>query len=150
MAFGPDGRTLATAGQDRAVKLWDIADPRRPVLLASVVAHSAAVGSVSFSPDGHTLATASLGHSARLWDVTDRRSPALRAILNAHTDRVYSVAFSSDGRTLVTTSEDRSARLWELDPAAVAGHVCEWADPAITRPQWTTYFPGVTYRPPCR
>ena len=149
VAFSPDGRTLATAGQDRTMKLWNITDPRRPVLLTSVVAHAAAVGSVSFSPDGRTLATASLDHSARLWDVTNPRSPAMTATLTAHTDRVYSAAFSPDGRTLVTTSEDRTARLWELDPAAVAGHVCEWADPAISREQWATHFPGVAYRPPC-
>jgi WD40 repeat protein len=59
VAFSPNGRTLATASNDKTTKLWDVTDPAHPALSATLTAHSGGVDGVAFSPDGRTLATAS-------------------------------------------------------------------------------------------
>src|SRR5262249_62097187 len=63
--FHPDGRRLATAGPDRAVRLWDLARGEEVVRLQG---HTDFVWSLAFSPDGATLASGSGDFAVRLWD----------------------------------------------------------------------------------
>ncbi len=119
VAFSPDGRTLATAGDDRAVVLWDLTDPAQPRRLRQPLDHTDEVLSVAFAPDGRTLATASGGRTVILWDLTDPTQPRrLGQPLTGHTDSVNKVAFAPDGHTLATASGDQTVILWDLtDPA---------------------------------
>src|SRR5262249_25867560 len=55
-AFHPDGRHLATAGQDQTVRIWEIASGR---CVRCLRGHSGRIWSVAFHPDGHQLASAS-------------------------------------------------------------------------------------------
>jgi WD40 repeat protein len=122
LAFSPDGHTLASAGFDRAVRLWGGADLAPKSRLAG---HTNRVYSVLFSPDGRTLASAGADQDVILWDV-ERGRPAGEPLIG-HRDSVYALAFSPDGRTLASAGADGAILFW--NPArlrrigsAIAGH----------------------------
>src|SRR5437762_2490462 len=65
VAFSPDGKTLASAGMDKTVKLWDVGTGKET---ATLTGHTNQVTRVAFSPDGKTLASGGDDHSVKLWD----------------------------------------------------------------------------------
>ena len=96
LAFGPDGRRLATAGADGIVKLFDAATGREE---QSIPAHDGGVGGVAFSPDGSRLATAGADQVVAIWETVSGRK---LFTLPGHDSEVWGVAFSPDGKRLAT------------------------------------------------
>jgi WD40 repeat protein len=66
LAFSPDGLTLATAGVERCIKLWNLATSQVRTTLKDGIGW---VKSVSFSPDGTWLAYSGDDESVKLLDL---------------------------------------------------------------------------------
>jgi WD40 repeat protein len=104
--FSPDGNTLASAGEDFKVKLWNVQNRKLRQTLSD---HQGNVGSVSFSPDSKMLASASDDGTLKLWYV---ETGELIKTIKAHKDWVISVSFSPDGKMLASSSSDGTVKLW--------------------------------------
>jgi serine/threonine protein kinase/WD40 repeat protein len=67
LAVSPDGRFLASLGDEGLVRLWVTADQTE---LATLIGHKGIVYTAAFTPDGAHLATAGMDDSTvRIWDL---------------------------------------------------------------------------------
>ena len=110
IAYSPDGKRLATAGQDGRAKIWDTSSGKE---IFTIDIHSqGGVNAVVYSNDGRRLATSSDNGQAQVWDAdTGKELLSLRG----HTDEVWSIVFSVDGERIATASIDGTAKIWNAN-----------------------------------
>src|SRR5262249_27691724 len=110
LAFAAGGGKLASAGDDAAVKVWDVAGRQE---LLTPRGHTNPVGCLAFTPDGKFLASGGRGGPHPVLERGEgRRSAELRQRGGA----VGALAFSPDGQTLASGGDSYpqgAARLWD-------------------------------------
>ncbi|EFJ51825.1 hypothetical protein VOLCADRAFT_87388 [Volvox carteri f. nagariensis] len=127
IALSPDGSLLATASQDKTLRLYDSVNAR---WLATLSGHDSCVTCVAWAPpppapplplrpSQRQLASVSHDLTVRIWDIDlgDGSQPVQATCsrtLYGHTDRIRSVAWSpaANGH-LATGAEDNHVRLWD-------------------------------------
>lgn len=110
VAFSPGGRVVATGGDDRTIKLWEVATGE---LLQTLSGHSWAVAALSFTAEGQILVSGSWDGTVKLWAITELGADPVPLTLTGHTDSVNAIAISPDGQTIVSASRDETLRIWQ-------------------------------------
>jgi WD40 repeat protein len=113
VAFSPDGRWLATSGENyRLYHLYQVGSWVSH--LDVTVPHVALTGTdnIAFSPDGEILAIGNPPQNTHLYStVTGQRL----AILEPPEQAMFAtVAFSPDGTTLAVLQRDQAVQIWDL------------------------------------
>lgn len=125
VSFSCDGKLLASASQDKTVKVWN---PKDCGLIWILEGHTDYVVSVSFSYDSKILASASNDQTLMLWKMEDG---SLIRTLKGHTNHVKSVSFSPDDKLLISASLDKTAKLWNTENGSLIrtfeGHMNSWS-----------------------
>lgn len=120
ISWSPDGTKLASAGEDKTIRIWDANSYET---LAMLQGHDDAVSMVTWSPDGTKLASASGNDPIIIWDANSYRT---LASLSGHEDGVSSVEWSPDGTRLASSGGDETIRIWDTNSyetlAVLSGH----------------------------
>jgi len=129
LRFSPDGRRLATAGDDRSVRVWDA---RTGETLAIHRGHVGMVVDLCFSPDGRSLASVGEEDHVKVWDATQPSEAYL--LPTGERERRLELWFW-DAHRLATSSQGHPWSLWHLPSKR---RLAEPAMPSIAYPA----FPG--------
>ena len=115
--FSPDGSRLVAGGADNAVRIYDVQNGKRELLIEQ---HADWVTDVAFSPDGDRIVSASRDKSAR---VLDARTGATEAAYLGHEEPVFAATFSDDGKLVFSAGRDRKIHAWKAMDAKRVGDI---------------------------
>ncbi|RLN95089.1 hypothetical protein BBJ28_00000119 [Nothophytophthora sp. Chile5] len=114
LAVAPNDRFIASASQDKLIKVWHSqqAGAGRLLTLAGVCrGHKRGVWAVEFSPVDQCLASASGDKTVKVWSAKDF---SCLKTFEGHTASVLNVQFACAGMQLLSAGADGLVKLWTI------------------------------------
>ncbi len=117
ISFSSDGNTLASGGDDKTIRVWDLATGEEKLLLSDPQWHQILSGGfgfvsqLSFSPDGRILASGISEGVIYLWDIDTGEQTK---ILKGHTGYMRKLTFTKEMKTLMSHSSDGTVLIWDI------------------------------------
>jgi WD40 repeat protein len=115
LAFSPDGKTLASGGEDGTIRFWDTETGEAVGTL--IDSEQRVIWDLAFRPDGQQLAAASVD-AVQLWD---RATGTAGLALSSDVGLVTYVAFSPNGKILAAGTGFGPITLWDPVTGAAIG-----------------------------
>src|SRR5207244_9600451 len=117
--FSPDGRTLASSGDDQVVKIWDATASQEARSVWREQGNGAGKR-FALSPDRQRFALPRANGTVVVWDC---RSGAQALTLRGKGGTVSSLAYSADGRWLAAAPQTGLILLFEAATGRLAFHL---------------------------
>ncbi|KAG5178330.1 WD40-repeat-containing domain protein [Tribonema minus] len=134
VAWTQDSRYVATASDDKLLKVWDVETGQ---CLHSYAGHSHHVFCCNFDMRGSAmLVSGSYDEHVKVWDV--RHAKEVRT-LASHSDPVTAADFNLDGSCIVSASHDGLIRIWDTTTGNCLKTIFAEGNPAVC---FATYTPN--------
>jgi WD40 repeat protein/tRNA A-37 threonylcarbamoyl transferase component Bud32 len=112
VAWSPDGRFLASGGQDHQVRIWNV-DSRNASF--TLEGHHDRVLTLAWSADGRFLASGGADNLVIIWNAENGRTVN---ILEGHEGPVRMVSWPhGSSESVASASEDTTAKVWRVETA---------------------------------
>lgn len=98
-----DGAQLVTAGGDKLIKIWDVAQMKE---LSRLEGHAGQVLAVAFNTNATQVVSGGADKELKVWDVKTREKIIA---LGRHTAAVTAVAWPGEGKTVAATTDGGAA-----------------------------------------
>jgi WD40 repeat protein len=119
IAISPDGQMIASASDDKTIKVWRLQDGE---LLRTLAGHEGSVASVAISPNGQNIVSASWDGTIKVWRLLDgellrtlKNHASRSAVTTGEIDRrIFDVLITPDGETIISNNADKTIEIWRF------------------------------------
>lgn len=91
VAVSPNGRLMASAGEDKSIMLWDLGSGKR---IKKMTGHTGFIYSLSFSADNNVIVSGGADGTVRVWDANTDQTSASETFMS--TDETSAKRFKID------------------------------------------------------
>jgi len=119
VAYGPQGKWLASASSDETLRIWSL-DPESRLQAKVLHGPTSSLNAVAVSPGGTHLYTGAADGTIHTWDAS-RHTDLMRDTLR-HAKDVYGMTFTPDRSSLMTATWGGDVRLWDAANGRIRWH----------------------------